>query len=535
MTRWKILVADELGAEGMEILAAAGEVVEKRGLKPAELAKELPEYHALVVRSATKVDAVALEGARNLTVIGRAGIGVDNIDVDAATARGIIVMNTPESGCTTTGELAIAHLFALARKIPEADRMMKDGKWEKSKLTGVEVTGKTLGVAGLGRIGRVVADRGLGLKMRVIAYDPFITQEKAPPGIVMVPFERLLAESDFITVHVPLMTETRHLFDEKAFAQMKPGARLIHCARGGIVKESALLEALQSGRLAAAALDVFETEPPAADHPLRKLANVVLTPHLGASTEEAKRAVGIDMARQIVELLKHGVTVNGVNVPHIAPADAEFLAPFLSLTERLASLLLQLFGGEGVRRPAIRALRVLAQGEVGERSRRPVLVAALVGALRRITDGLVTPVNAERLAKERGIVATAERTALKKDFVNLVRVELEWDDGSKHAASGTLIGRRHVRMVELDDFLLDAIPEGRLLVSFHEDRPGVLGAVGTALGDAGVNISRVQLGTAPGVAGRALGVFNVDAAAPAAALARIRATTGVGRLVEIEL
>jgi D-3-phosphoglycerate dehydrogenase len=535
MTRWKILVADELGAEGMEILAAAGEVVEKRGLKPADLARELPAYHALVVRSATKVDATALAGAERLIVIGRAGIGVDNIDVEAATSRGIIVMNTPESGCVTTGELAIAHLFALARKIPEADRMMKDGKWEKTKLTGAEVTGKTLGVAGLGRIGRVVADRALGLKMRVLAFDPFVPQERAPAGVTMVPFDRLLAEADFVTVHMPLMAETKHVFDEKAFGMMKPGARLIHCARGGIVKESALLEALKSGRLAAAALDVFETEPPPADHPLRALPNVILTPHLGASTEEAKRAVGIDMARQIVELLKHGVTVNGVNVPHIAPADAEFLAPFLKLAERLASLLMQTFVAGVAPRPRLRALRLLAQGEIGERSRKPLTVAALLGALRGATAGVVTPVNAERLAREAGVAVEAERTTLKKDFVNLVRVEIELDDGAKHSASGTLIGRRHLRMVELDSFLLDAIPEGRLLLSFHDDRPGVIGAVGTALGDAGVNISRMQLGVDPAAPGRALGVLNVDSEPPASAVARIGAVPGVRRLVSVAL
>ncbi|HYC78699.1 MAG TPA: phosphoglycerate dehydrogenase [Planctomycetota bacterium] len=528
MTRWKILVADELGAEGVEILRAAGDVVEKRGLKPDALAKELPPYHALVVRSATLVDARALEGAERLAVIGRAGIGVDNIDLAAATARGITVMNTPESGAVTTGELAIAHLFALARKIPEADALMKAGRWEKSKLTGVEVTGKTLGLIGLGRIGRVVADRALGLKMRVLAYDPFVTQEKAPAGVVMAPFDRTLAEADFVSVHAPLMDDTRHLLDEKAFALMKPGARLIHCARGGIVKESALVEALQSGRLAGAAVDVFEQEPPGADHPLLKAPNVVLTPHLGASTEEAKRAVGVDLAKQIVQLLRHGVTVNGVNVPHIAPADAEFLAPFLSLAERLASLLVQLHPG------AVRAIRVRTQGEIGERSQRPLVVSALVGALRHVASGPTTPVNAERLAKEAGIDVSTERTTLKKDFVNLVRVELDVD-GVVHAASGTLIGRRHLRMVELDEFLIDAIPEGRLLVTYHDDRPGVLGAIGTLLGEAAVNISRLQLGVTHERDGRAVGVFNLDQDPPAATLDRVRAVPGIRRLASVGL
>jgi D-3-phosphoglycerate dehydrogenase len=450
--------------------------------------------------------------------------------MEAATARGVVVMNTPESGCVTTAELAIAHLFALARKIPQADRVMKEGRWDKSALMGAEVTGKTLGVAGLGRIGRVVADRALGLKMRVLAYDPYVTQEAAPPGVVVVGFDRLLAESDFVTVHVPLLESTRGLFDEKAFAKMKPGARLVHCARGGIVKEAALVEALRSGRLSAAALDVFEEEPPPADHPLRSMPQVVLSPHLGASTEEAKRAVGIDLARQIVALLRHGVVVNGVNVPHVAPQDAEFLAPFLSLAERLASLLMQLFGG-GV---APKSIRLDAQGEIGERSRRPLMVAALIGALRHVARSLVTPVNAERLAKELGVPFSAEKSTLKKDFVNLLSVSIETADGARHTASGTLIGKRHVRMVQLDEFLLDAIPEGRLLVSFHDDRPGMIGTIGTALGEAGVNISRLQLGTPQG-GGRAIGVLNIDAAAPERALERLRATPGIKRLLTVEL
>lgn len=532
MSRWKILVADELGAEGAAILAEAGEVVEKKGLKPAELARELPPYHALVVRSATQVDAVALEGAKNLLVIGRAGVGVDNIDVDAATARGVTVMNTPESGCVTTAELAIAHLFGLARKLPAADRMMKDGKWEKSRFTGVEVTGKTLAVLGLGRIGRVVADRAVGLRMRVLAYDPYVPQEKAPPGVTMASLDRCLAEGDFTTVHVPLTDATRHLLDERAFGVMKRGARLVHCARGGVVKESALIEALASGRLAGAALDVFETEPPPADHPLRKMENVVLSPHLGASTEEAKRAVGVDLANQIVRLLKDGVTVNGVNVPHIAPSEAEFLAPFLTLAERLASLLVQLFASEGGDRLA--AVRLATQGEIGERSLRPVLVAALTGALRRVAGAPVTPVNAERVARELGVQVKAEQSRLKRDFVNLVRVEIDVG-GATHRASGTLIGRRHLRMVELDEFLLDAIPEGELLVTVHDDRPGLVGAIGAALGDAGVNISRLQLGVPPGERGRALGVLNVEGGATAAALAKIRATPGVRRVTTATL
>jgi D-3-phosphoglycerate dehydrogenase / 2-oxoglutarate reductase len=528
MKTCKILVADDLTPEALELLSAAGTVVQKKGLKPPDLARELPPYHALVVRSATQVDAEGLRGAENLVVIGRAGIGVDNIDVAAATARGIVVMNTPESGAVTTAELAIAHLLALARKIPEADRLLHEGRWEKTRLSGVEITGKTLGILGLGRIGRVVASRALGLSMRVIAHDPAVPEDRVPQGILMVPFERLLAESDFVTVHVPLMDATRHLVDERAFALMKPGARLIHCSRGGIVKESALIEALKSGRLAGAALDVFEKEPLPKDDPLLQAPNLVLTPHLGASTEEARHAVARDVARQVVDCLKTGLVVNGVNVPHVAPGDAEFLRPFLTLAERLASLLAQAHPGE------IRELRVQTQGEVGERSQRPILVAALVGALRHGSTGLVTPVNAEGIAKSRGVAVSSERSVLKKDFVNLVRVELVFGS-ERHSASGTLIGRRHLRMVELDEFLLDAIPEGHLLITRHRDQPGVMGRIGTVLGDAGVNIARLQLGVPRERSGEAVGILNVDSPVSPEVAARLRAVPGILAVTTVAL
>jgi D-3-phosphoglycerate dehydrogenase len=529
MATCNILVADDLTPEAVAILATAGNVVQKKGLKPADLARELPAYQALVVRSATQVDAEGLRGAQKLVVIGRAGIGVDNIDVESATERGIVVMNTPESGAVTTAELAIAHLMALARKVPEADRLMHEGRWEKTKLSGVEVTGKTLGILGLGRIGRVVATRALGLSMRVIAHDPALPEDRIPAGVLMVPFERLLAESDFVTIHVPLMDATRHLVDEKAFGLMKPGARLIHCSRGGIVKESALIAALESGRLAGAALDVFEKEPLPKDDPLLRAPNLVLTPHLGASTEEARHAVARDIARQVVDCLKTGLVVNGVNVPHVAPGDAEFLRPFLTLAERLASLLAQAWPG------AVKELRVQTQGEVGERSQRPILVSALVGALRHGAQELVTPVNAERIAKARGVAVASERSVLKKDFVNLVRVEVGLADGSRHAASGTLIGKRHLRMVELDEFLLDAIPEGNLIITRHQDRPGMMGRIGTVLGDAGVNIARLQLGVARERSGEAVGILNVDSPAPPEVAARLRAIPGIVAVTTVAL
>jgi D-3-phosphoglycerate dehydrogenase/(S)-sulfolactate dehydrogenase len=526
--RPRILVADELGSAGLAILRQAGEVDVRTGLKPRELAAVLPPYHALVVRSATKVDAEALELAANLVVIGRAGIGVDNIDVDAASARGIAVMNSPEAGASTTAELAIALLVALARKIPQADASLRAGKWEKSKFSGVELGGKTLGVLGLGRIGRIVAARGAGLAMRVIAHDPFVRAGGEPAGVTLVDFERLLAESDFLTIHVPLSDATRHLIGAAELAKTKRGARLVHCARGGIVDEAALLAALESGRLAGAALDVFEQEPPPQDHPLLARPDVIVTPHIGASTEEAKHAVALAITRQVAACLKSGLVLNGVNVPLVAPADAEFLTPYLLLAERLARLLAALYPG----RP--RALRLLAQGEVGERAARPLLVRALVGALHGRDGAVVTQVNAERVARELGVATSAEQSALKQDFVNLVRVEIDGPHGLHHA-SGTLIGRRHLRLVELDEFLLDAIPEGALLVTHHADRPGVAGRIGTLLGDAGLNIARLQIGLPRERARAALGVFNLDAAPSAELLARLCALDGVEHARCVEL
>ncbi len=528
VTHHQILVADELTPEGIDLLRTAGEVTVRRGLDAGELRRVLPDYDALVVRSSTRVTADALAGARRLRIIGRAGIGIDNVDVAAATERGIVVMNTPESGAVTTAELAIGLMLALARRIPAADRSMREGRWEKSALTGVELTGKTLGLIGLGRIGRVVADRATGLRMRVIAHDPHVPSDSVPAGVTLVPFERCLSESDFISVHVPLTDTTRHLVDERAFDLMMPGARLVHCARGGIVKEAALLAALADGRIAGAAVDVFEEEPPPADHPLRRLPNVILTPHLGASTEEARRAVALDIARQVVEYLRTGLVLNGVNVPRVAPADAAFLSPFLTLAGRLAFLLVRLFPG------ALSRIRILTQGDVAERSQDPVRVAALVGALRASGLDRVTPVNAERLAREAGVAFQLDRSVVKKDFVNLVRVEVTVDGGT-HAASGTLIGSSHIRMVELDRFLLDAIPEGHMLFTWHRDRPGVIGRIGTLLGDAGINISRLQLGLAREQSGEAVGVLNLDAAVPPPVLEALQGLPDIVRAVTVAL
>lgn len=519
---FRILVADDLAEDGLAILRTAGQVTVQKGMDEDTLRKALAGHHALVVRSATQVTARSLELADELALIGRAGIGVDNIDVAAATARGIVVMNTPEAGAVTTGEHALALLFALARQVPAADASVRAGKWEKSKFTGVEITGKQLGILGLGRIGRVVAERARGLGMLVTAYDPFVTAHNAPAGVRMLTLDELLATADFVSVHVPLLDETRHLLDAARIGRMKRGARLVHAARGGIVDEVALCHALDSGHLAGAALDVFEQEPLAADSPLRAAKNLVLTPHLGASTHEAKHNVSVEMAKQVVQCLQKGIALNGVNVPRIAPSDAAQVGPYLSLVQNLASFLVQTFAGP------LRSLRLSVQGGIPESALRPLTVAMAVGALRPSTPGAITPVNAERVAKDRNVRVHAEASSLKRDFMNLVRVEAELADGL-HFATGTVLGHRHGRLVELDGYVLDAIPEAPLLVTFHADQPGVVGKLGTLLGDAGINITRMQIGAADADGGLAVAILNLDRALDDRQLTAIRALPPIRR------
>lgn len=512
MTNSKILVADDLGAEGLGILEQAGEVTVKTGMDEATLKATLPGYHAVIVRSATTVTAKSLEDAKDLVVIGRAGIGIDNIDVSAATERGIVVMNTPLTAAVTTAEHAIALMMALARNIGLADASMRAGKWDKKALVGTELRGKTLGVVGLGKIGSVAAQRGLGLGMRVVASDPAVDPSNAPKGIEILGFDDLLATADFVTLHLPILPLTRHLFGAETFTKMKAGARLIHAARGGIVDEAALIQALDSGHLAGAALDVFEQEPLPADHPLRTHPKVLLTPHLGASTAEAKRNVSIDMANQIVACLRDGIVLNGVNAPRLSPSDAPKVAPYLALTQDLARLLASVFPGE------IASLGLTLQGPVPTCAPDAMAAEMIAGALGARIDTPVTPVNAQHVAGERQVKVTTDVGTVNGDFVNLVEVEARID-GRTHRIRGTVLGKRDARMTALDAWRLDANPAGPLLVTFHDDEPGVIGAVGGVLGEASINIDRLQLGAAEGA--RALGIWNLSAPLGAEVLATI--------------
>ncbi len=526
--KMKILVADDLGEEGLTILRASCDVTVQTGMDEDTLRATLPGYDALVVRSATKVTARSLEEADRLSVIGRAGIGVDNIDVGAATERGIVVMNTPDAGATTTGELAIALLVSMARMIPAADAALKAGRWDKKKFTGVELTGKTLGVLGLGNIGRVVAERGKGLQMKVVAYDPFVTQEQAPPDIRMVSMNELLRESDFVTVHVPLADETRGLLGKEQFAMMKEGSRLIHAARGGIVDEAALIDALENGPLAAAALDVFEAEPLAEDHKLRSMENVVLTPHIGASSQEAKRSVSRDMAEQIALCMTKGIVLNGINVPRIAPSEAAAVGPFLNLSTNLAALLSNAHIDE-----RLQSVRVTLQGGLAGGAPEPLTVAALVGALRPRSERPVTPVNAKRIAEEAGVRVHTEKSTLKRDFMNLIRIEAVFDE-KRVCATGTVLGHKHGRVIEFDGYHIDAIPESPLLVTYHKDEPGVLGKIATTLGDMGENISRMQLGDPPEGGHTAMGIWNLEAPLSDEAVGKLAQLDVIERVCQVE-
>ena len=510
----KILVADDLGEDGMAMLRDVGDVTVKTGMDEDALRSTLPGFETLVVRSATTVTEKSLELADSLALIGRAGIGIDNIDVDACTARGIAVMNTPEAAAVTTGEHALSLLMSLARNVPAADASIRAGKWEKSKFTGVELQGKQLGVVGLGQIGRVMSGKAAGIGMTICAYDPFVTQASAPDGIRMMELEELLATSDFVTLHLPLMETTKHLLNRERLFSMKKGARLIHAARGGIVCEAGLCEALASGHLAGAALDVFENEPLAADDPLRSAPNLIMTPHLGANTKEAKRNVSLDMAGQIALAVKKGVVLNGVNVAKLSPSDALQAGPYMDLARNLAALLTQTFEG-----PLI-SLRLTVQGSIPASSHRALTVAMIVGALRSTVAGTLTPVNAERIAAERDVRIHLESSDMKRDFMSLLRVEALIGD-NRHIASGTVLGHRHGRIVELDEYIIDAIPEGPMLVTFHRDEPGVVGKLGTIVGNAGCNISRMQIGTCK-TQEQALGVLNLTGKVSDAMLDQVR-------------
>ena len=525
----RVLVADALQAVGVDALRKHGLEVDVAGtLDERALIARIGECEGLIVRSATKVTRAAIAAATRLEVVGRAGAGVDTIDVDAATERGIIVMNTPGGNTTAVVEHTMGLLLALARHLPLADATLKAGRWEKNRLQGVELLGKALGILGLGRIGSEVARRALAFRMHVLGYDPYLTREAAERlGVESVELDDLLARSDFITIHTPLTGDTRHLLGEAELARTKPGVRLINCARGGIIDEAALTRALASGHVGGAALDVFEQEPPPADHPLLHFEQVVVTPHLGAATDEAQAAVALAIADQVADVLVHGIVSNAVNLPAM---DAETLreqTPYAGLAAAMGRFLAQMAEGR------MAEVRLTYAGDVAARPTAALTLAFLRGGLGTILAEHVTDVNAMLIAKSRGLRVTETSTTESADYASLLTAELRTDRGVSSVA-GTLFNRREPRFVAIEGYSLEAVPQGWMLVFANQDVPGVVGRIGTLCGRHGINIAGMQLGRERR-GGRAVSILNLDDAIPPAALDEIRAMPDIvsARLVRL--
>jgi len=500
----KVLISDNLSPTGVAILKKAGlEVDIKTGMTPEELKACIADYHGLVIRSATKVTADILDAAANLKVVGRAGSGLDNVDKTAATKKGIVVMNTPGGNTVTTAEHTIALMFSMARQIPQATASMKAGKWEKKRFTGVELFNKTLGVVGLGAIGKQVAKRALGLEMNVIAYDPYLSEENAKEmGIEKVELTALFARADFISFHTPITTETRNIVNKKTIEGMKDGVRILNCARGGIVNEADLCEALKSGKVAGAALDVFEKEPPG-DNPLLNVDTLVCTPHLGASTEEAQENVAIAVAEQVADYLVNGVIRNAVNFPSVPSEQISRLKPYLTLAETLGAFATQVFEG------AVTEITIEYRGEASELNTAPVTIALLKGFLTPILEETVNFVNAPIIAKERGIEVREMKSAEAGDYQSAIILRVK-SDGKENFLVGTLLSRRDPRIVKINNFPVEIFPEGTMLFIYNNDKPGVIGNIGSFLGKCGINIARMHFGRET-AGGMAISVVSIDA------------------------
>lgn len=514
----KILVTDSLAPQGLEVLrrAAGFEVDLRLGLKPEETKKVIGPYHGWVIRSGTKITADMIEAADNLKVIGRAGIGVDNVDVEAASRKGIVVMNTPGGNNVTTAEHTISLMLALARHIPQAVASLKSGQWERDKFVGMELCNKTLGIIGLGNVGRIVAERALGLRMKVLAHDPFVPPENAARlGVEMASLDEIYEKSDFITVHVPLTSETRGLINRKAFAKMKRGVRVINCARGGIVDEKDLAEALREGKVGGAALDVFVEEPPPPDHPLIKMDQVVTTPHLGASTDEAQLNVAIAVAEQIVDFLTRGVIRYAVNVPSVSAELLNTLRPYLNLGEKLGSLQVQMLSN------LPRQVTIEYSGVVTQYDVSALTLAVLKGILTPVMESSVNYVNAPVVARERGIKVVESKSSRATDFASSITVRAKTRD-REIEVEGAIFGNNNPRIVKINNFYLEAVPEGYILILHNRDVPGVVGAIGTLLGEKGINIAGLELGREK-VGGMAISLIHVDDSVPKETLEALRA------------
>lgn len=519
--KYTVLVMDNVAEEGLVPLIEDPEieVVIGQKMSPDELKAEIVKYDALIVRSVTKVTADIINAAEKLKVIARAGVGVDNIDLEAATRKGILVVNAPDGNTIAATEHTMAMMLSLARNIPQAAAKMARGVWDKKSFTGVELRGKTLGIIGLGRIGSAVAKRAQAMEMHVIAYDPYITAEKVQSlAVELVTLPELYRRSDFITIHIPRTKESYHMINSEAIAQMKDGVRIINCARGGIIDEEALYHALVSGKVAGAALDVFEKEP-CTDSPLLTLPNVIATPHLGASTVEAQLNVALDVAREVKAALKGQFVKNTVNIPAISPQVLEAVRPYLKLAEKLGKFLAQLVSGR------VHKVEVVYSGELARMEVAPITTAFLKGMLDPILQEVVNFVNAPILAKNRGIQVYQATDGEGAGYTSLITARVYSDEVMKCAAA-TLFGSADPRIVMIDNYRIDVVPDGYWLYVPHIDKPRIIGPVGTLIGDHGINIAYMQVGRRE-MGGRAVMMLAVDSPVPSATIAKIKEIEGV--------
>jgi D-3-phosphoglycerate dehydrogenase len=528
--KYRVLVTDDLSPEAVALLEEHADIEfdVAKGLRPEELEARIVGYDALIVRSSARATAEVIAAADKLRVIGRAGVGVDNINIPAASERGIVVMNTPGANTVATAEHTMALLLALCRNIPQAVASLKEGRWDRKRYKGVEVRDKTVGIVGLGRIGRRVARRCRAFGMEVICYDPYLSDERVHQmRIDRVSLDELLARSDFITLHAALTPRTKGMIDKEAIAKMKPGVRIINAARGDLIDEEALIEALQSGLVAGAALDVLSKEPADPDNPLLHMDNVLVTPHLAASTQEAQRQVGIQVVSQVIDALHDIEYRNAVNMPVVDNQALKELRPYLAMAERLGSMQNQMA------LDAITKVEVGVQGQVISQHIKPITVAILKGLLEHVSNVLVNQVNAPHVAMDRGIVV-AQSTGLETtDYPNLISCRVEWNGGSRTMAA-TLFSHDEPRIVEVDKFRIDVIPEGAMLVAWSHDQPGFIGKVGTVLGELGINIATWRTGrTGPGE--EALSFIAVDGDVPDEIIDQLADTPPIERIVKVSL
>jgi D-3-phosphoglycerate dehydrogenase len=524
----KVLISDNISQKCIDILKDAGLAVDiKVGMKPEELRASIGEYHGLVIRSATKVTSEIIDAARNLKVIGRAGSGLDNVDKVAATKKGIVVMNTPGGNTITTAEHTIAHIVSLARLIPQATTSMKAGKWEKKKFMGVELFNKTLGVVGIGNIGSQVAKRMQAFGMNVIAYDPFLSEDTANTmGVEKVDIKELFKRSDFITIHTPLTPETKYLINKKSIRIMKDGVRIINCARGGIINETDLYDAIVSGKVAGAALDVFEKEPPE-NNPLLSLDNFICTPHLGASTKEAQENVAVAVAEQIVDYLIHGTIRHAVNFPSIPADQVARLQPYINLAEKLGGFAAQMFEG------GVTEITIEYRADAAQINTAPVTIAAIKGFLNPILLETVNFVNAPVIAKERGIEVKETKSTDEGDYQSMIALRVK-AKGKESYVAGTLFSKKDPRIVYIDDFKVEIVPEGELLLLYNNDKPGVIGNIGTLLGKNHINIARMHFGRER-QGGMAISVVSIDAHASPQIIDQIKKLPNILSVKQISL